>query len=101
MTEPRPWRSEMPKPPEVDGRPLRIGDKVRCIATDDPFIDYGTEGLVVNVAPPRPYAPGRARILWSTDQLCMMDATDFEIVPKPNDKPQQPVVMDPFPGSAA
>lgn len=87
------------RPPESPK--LRIGDRVRCTTPDDPFIDHGVEGLIINVAAPRPHAPGRAYILFDTDQVCMMDATDFEVIPKPCTKPQQPVVMAPFPGSAA
>lgn len=74
---------------------LRIGAKVRCIK-GDAFIDTGTEGVVVNTSPAKPYAPARARIHWSTDQVCMMDATDFEVIPTVPDKPQQPVVMETF-----
>lgn len=77
-------------------QPLRIGDRVRCTSTTDPFIDYGTEGLVTNTAPPKPHAPARARILWDTACSCMMDASDFEIIPAAPDKQQQPVVMGPF-----
>ena len=78
---------------------LRIGDKVR--AHGDRFIEAGTEGIVVNVVTSPPYAQARARILFETDQVCIMDADEFDVIPRPNAKPQQPVVMEPFPGSAA
>lgn len=73
---------------------LRIGARVRCTAENDPFIDHGTEGVVVNTMPQRPHSPARARILWDSDQSCLMDATDFEVIPQA--VVVQPTVMQPF-----
>lgn len=86
------------RPPESPK--LRIGDRVRSLV-DDVCVTVGLEGLVVNVAPPRPYAPARARVLWDNETVSMADAPTFEVIPLPNAKPQQPTVMAPFPGSAA
>jgi hypothetical protein len=79
---------------------LRIGARVRCIK-GDAFIDAGTEGVVVNTSPAKPFAPARARILWDNACSCMMDATDFEVIPTVPDKPQQPVVMETFSKAAS
>ena len=59
---------------------LRIGARVRCLATDDPFIDYGQTGTVTNTAPARPHAPARARVHFDSDCACMMDATLLEVI---------------------
>ena len=78
---------------------LRIGARVRCTSETDPFIDYGTEGTVTNTMPQRPPTPARARILWDSDQSCLMDAGDFEVIPQP--VVVQPTVMAAFPAKEA
>lgn len=60
---------------------LRIGDRVRCVIGDR-FIDEGTEGLIVNVAPPRYRQPSRARVLWDNDCVSMADEPTFEVLGK-------------------
>lgn len=60
-------------------RGLRIGDRVRSLV-DDVCVSVGLTGIVVNVSPPKPYAPGRARILWSNETVSMADADTFEVV---------------------
>lgn len=74
---------------------LRIGARVR-VTKGDQFVEEGMTGTVVNTAPPKPHAPARARINFDNDTICMMDATDFEVIPTVPDKPQQPVVMETF-----
>lgn len=63
---------------------LRIGARVRAVKGDW-FIDEGMTGVITNTAPARPGMPARARVLWDTtdgtQQVCMMDASDIEVIP--------------------
>jgi len=60
---------------------LRIGARVKCLATDDPFIDYGETGIVTNTAPGRPAAPALAFVHWANDCKSKMPATQLEVIP--------------------
>jgi hypothetical protein len=60
---------------------LRIGHRVVCTKGDG-FISEGAQGLIVNVVPPRFNRPGRARVLWDDQCVSLIDATDFEVLPR-------------------
>lgn len=97
--EPRPYRSEQPKPPMVNGRRLRIGDRVRLTGCD-PFVGCWMTGLVVNIAPSRYGQPDRARVLWDNQTVCMIETSKFVVTTPPPKFAVRPVMMPPLPRSA-
>lgn len=60
---------------------LRNGAKVRCITDKDPFIDYGTTGVVTNTAPVKPMTPAQAYVYWDNDCKSRIAASDIEVIP--------------------
>lgn len=60
--------------------PLRVGDRVRALASDG-FVTEGMTGLVVNVIHPgyggNQTRHPRARVLWDDDTSCMWPSNDL------------------------
>lgn len=92
--EPRPYRSEIPQPPVVDGRPLRIGDRVRYTG-EDSFIPCGMTGLVTNTRPAMGKLPAQAMILWDNETGCRIAVSELTRVERAV-RSVHPVVMGAF-----
>lgn len=89
----------MPTPVTLNGRKLRIGDRVR-LKGHDKFVGYWMTGLVVNIAPSRYGAPDRARVLWDNQTVCMIETSKFVITAPTPKFAAVPVIMPPLPRSA-
>lgn len=97
--EPQSYRPEMPPPPKVAGKLLRIGDRVRLKGCD-PFVGCWMTGLVVNIAPPRYGQPVRARVMFDNDVICIIEASKFVVTTPIPRFAVRPVIMPPLPRSA-
>lgn len=92
--EPQSYRPEMPPPPVVDGRPLRIGDRVRYVGGDS-FIPAGMTGLVTNTRPAMGKLPAQAMVLWDNETACRIAVSELAAEDRPVVS-VQPVVMGTF-----